>query len=61
MRDGQVLLIDGAAGGVGSVAVFEEGRFRIPVRQTFALAETAQAHELAAQGPRQGKIVLTVN
>ena len=43
-----------------AAALFEEGRFRIPIRATFPLTEAAQAHELAATGPRRGKIVLTI-
>jgi NADPH:quinone reductase-like Zn-dependent oxidoreductase len=44
----------------GAAALFEEGRFRVPLREVFPLAQAARAHTLAARGPRRGKIVLTV-
>jgi NADPH:quinone reductase-like Zn-dependent oxidoreductase len=50
----------GAYGLAGAAALFEEGRFRLPVQAVFPLAEAAAAHELASSGPRRGKIVLTV-
>lgn len=34
------------------------GGLRIPIRATFAMSRAAEAHELAARPPRQGKIVL---
>jgi NADPH:quinone reductase-like Zn-dependent oxidoreductase len=43
-----------------AAALFEEGRFRVPLRKVFPLAEAAQAHALAVRGPRQGKIALSM-
>jgi NADPH:quinone reductase-like Zn-dependent oxidoreductase len=43
-----------------AATLFDEGRFRVPVRQVFPLAQIAEAHTLATQPPRQGKIVLTI-
>jgi acrylyl-CoA reductase (NADPH) len=43
-----------------AAALFEEGRFRVPLRKVFPLAEAAQAHALAVRGPRQGKIALSL-
>ncbi|WP_424537207.1 zinc-binding dehydrogenase [Sphaerisporangium viridialbum] len=43
-----------------AAALFEEGRFRIPLQEVFPMAQAARAHAFAARGPRQGKIVLTV-
>jgi NADPH:quinone reductase-like Zn-dependent oxidoreductase len=43
-----------------AAALFEEGRFRVPLRKVFSLAEAAQAHALAVRGPRQGKIALSM-
>ncbi|MFC4532847.1 NADP-dependent oxidoreductase [Sphaerisporangium dianthi] len=42
-----------------AAALSEEGRFRLPLREVFPMAEAARAHALAARGPRQGKIALT--
>ncbi|MGH3381244.1 MAG: NADP-dependent oxidoreductase [Actinoallomurus sp.] len=42
-----------------AAALSEEGRFHLPLRKVFPMAQAAQAHALAAQGPRQGKIALT--
>jgi NADPH:quinone reductase-like Zn-dependent oxidoreductase len=39
-----------------AAALFEEGRFRVPVQAVFPPAEL----DRAAAGPRQGKIVVTV-
>ncbi|WP_425551260.1 zinc-binding dehydrogenase [Actinoallomurus vinaceus] len=44
----------------GEAALFEEGRFRLPLQEVFSMAQAARAHASAAQGPRQGKIALTV-
>jgi NADPH:quinone reductase-like Zn-dependent oxidoreductase len=38
----------------------DEGRLRIPIGRTFALADAAQAHRLLADGGAGGKIVLTI-
>jgi NADPH:quinone reductase-like Zn-dependent oxidoreductase len=51
---------NGRHGLAAAAALFEEGRFRLPLREVFPLAEAARAHVLAARGPRQGKIALTV-
>lgn len=51
---------NGRHGLAAAAALFEEGRFRLPLRKVFPLAEAAQAHALAVRGPRQGKIVLSV-
>jgi NADPH:quinone reductase-like Zn-dependent oxidoreductase len=40
---------------------YGEGRFRLHVERTFALEETAQAHELSAQGRVMGKLVIVVS
>jgi NADPH:quinone reductase-like Zn-dependent oxidoreductase len=40
--------------------LFEDGRFRLPLREVFPLAEAARAHALAEEGPRRGKIALVV-
>jgi NADPH:quinone reductase-like Zn-dependent oxidoreductase len=50
----------GRHGLAAAAALFDEGRFRIPVQQAFPLARAAEAHTLAARGPRRGKVVLTV-
>jgi NADPH:quinone reductase-like Zn-dependent oxidoreductase len=39
---------------------YGEGRFRLHVERTFALEETAHAHELSAQGRVTGKLVIVV-
>jgi len=49
---------DGRHGLAAAAKLFEEGRFRIPVQHEFPMAQAAEAHAAAAQGPRQGKIVL---
>jgi NADPH:quinone reductase-like Zn-dependent oxidoreductase len=51
---------NGRHGLTTAAALFNEGRFRVPVREVFPLAQIAEAHTLAAQPPRQGKIVLTI-
>jgi NADPH:quinone reductase-like Zn-dependent oxidoreductase len=43
-----------------AAALFEDGRFRIPVQEVFPLTQVARAHTAAAAGPRRGKIVVTV-
>jgi NADPH:quinone reductase-like Zn-dependent oxidoreductase len=50
---------DGRHGLAHAAALFEEGRFRVPVQAVFPLAEAATAH--AVTGPRRGKIVLRVS
>ncbi|WP_203885970.1 alcohol dehydrogenase catalytic domain-containing protein [Planotetraspora kaengkrachanensis] len=49
----------GHHGLAAAAALFEEGRFRLPVQEVFAMAQAARAHALAERGPRQGKIALT--
>jgi len=51
---------NGRHGLAAAAALFEEGRFRVPVQEVFPLEEANTAHASAARGPRQGKIVLTV-
>jgi NADPH:quinone reductase-like Zn-dependent oxidoreductase len=43
-----------------AAALVDEGRFRVPLQQVFPLARASEAHALAAEGPRRGKVVLTV-
>ncbi|GAA0356253.1 NADP-dependent oxidoreductase [Microbispora corallina] len=50
----------GRHGLAAAAALFAEGRFRLPVQEAFPLAQAARAHAFAAEGPRRGKIVLTV-
>jgi NADPH:quinone reductase-like Zn-dependent oxidoreductase len=42
-----------------AASLFEEGRFRIPVQEAFPFEHASEAHALASDGPRRGKIVLT--
>ncbi|MFE7973081.1 zinc-binding dehydrogenase [Streptomyces shenzhenensis] len=51
---------NGHHGLAAAAALFEEGRFRLPVQEVFALTQAARAHALAARGPRRGKIALAV-
>lgn len=41
--------------------LFEDGKLRVVIDSTFPLADAAKAHERAARGNIQGKIVLTVD
>jgi NADPH:quinone reductase-like Zn-dependent oxidoreductase len=41
-----------------AAVLFEQGRFHVPVQQTFATADAAEAHGFLASGPRRGKLVL---
>ena len=41
--------------------LIEEGRFRLPVAQTFPLADIAEAHRISESGHPRGKLVLTVD
>jgi NADPH:quinone reductase-like Zn-dependent oxidoreductase len=55
-------LVGQAAGTHGlavAAALFDEGRFHVPVEAAFPFERAGEAHTLAAQGPRRGKIVLT--
>jgi NADPH:quinone reductase-like Zn-dependent oxidoreductase len=50
-----------AAGHLARLAEWvDEGRLRVPIGRTFALADAAQAHRLLADGGAGGKIVLTI-
>ncbi len=49
---------DGRHGLPHAAALFEEGRFSVPLQAVFPWAEAAAAH--AVTGPRRGKIVLRV-
>ncbi len=42
-------------------ALLDAGIVRVGIDSTFALADAAKAHERAAQGHIEGKIVLTVD
>jgi NADPH:quinone reductase-like Zn-dependent oxidoreductase len=44
-----------------AAALFDQGRFSVPVQQTFPLAEGAAAHHLSEQGHVRGKLVLLVD
>jgi NADPH:quinone reductase-like Zn-dependent oxidoreductase len=50
---------DGCHGLAAAAVLSENGRFRVPLREVFPMARAAEAHALAAQGPRHGKIALT--
>jgi NADPH:quinone reductase-like Zn-dependent oxidoreductase len=50
----------GHHGLAAAAALFEKGRFRLPLQEVFPMAQATRAHAFAAQGPRQGKIALTV-
>ncbi|GAB2809696.1 NADP-dependent oxidoreductase [Actinoallomurus bryophytorum] len=50
---------DGRHGLAAAAALAGEGRFRVPLREVFPMTRAAEAHALAAHGPRQGKIALT--
>jgi NADPH:quinone reductase-like Zn-dependent oxidoreductase len=41
-----------------AAGLFEQGRFHVPVQQTFAMGDAARAHACLASGPRRGKLVL---
>ena len=49
---------DGKHGLAQAAALFTEGRFRVPVQHEFSMAQAAEAHAAADQGPRLGKIAL---
>jgi NADPH:quinone reductase-like Zn-dependent oxidoreductase len=51
---------DGRHGLPQAAALYEEGRFRVPIQHEFPMAQAAEAHAAAAQGqgPRRGKIAL---
>ncbi|MEU0794307.1 NADP-dependent oxidoreductase [Amycolatopsis sp. NPDC005961] len=50
---------DGRHGLAAAAALFEEGRFRVPVEEVFT--DAAAAHAAAERGPRRGKLVVTVS
>jgi NADPH:quinone reductase-like Zn-dependent oxidoreductase len=43
-----------------AAALFEQGRFHLPVAQAFALEDAAEAHRLSETGMVRGKLVLRV-
>jgi NADPH:quinone reductase-like Zn-dependent oxidoreductase len=49
----------GKHGLADAAALFEQGRFRVPVQEAFPFDRAAEAHALASTGPRRGKVVLT--
>jgi NADPH:quinone reductase-like Zn-dependent oxidoreductase len=49
---------DGRHGLAFAAELSARGRFRVPVQEVFPAARAAEAHARAAQGARQGKIVL---
>jgi NADPH:quinone reductase-like Zn-dependent oxidoreductase len=49
----------GKLGLADAAVLFEAGRFHVPVQETFPFARAAEAHALASEGPRRGKVVLT--
>jgi NADPH:quinone reductase-like Zn-dependent oxidoreductase len=49
---------DGVHGLASAAALAGQGRFRVPVRETYPAHRAAQAHETAARPPRRGKVVL---
>jgi NADPH:quinone reductase-like Zn-dependent oxidoreductase len=51
---------NGRHGLATAATLYEEGRFRPRLSEVFPLRQAAEAHARAAQGPRRGKIVLTV-
>jgi len=51
---------DGRHGLPAAAALFDEGRFRMPVEATFPLEQAAAAHTAAAEGSRRGKIALVI-
>ncbi|MEO6086257.1 MAG: NADP-dependent oxidoreductase [Umezawaea sp.] len=51
---------NGRHGLAEAAALFEEGRFRVPLREVFPMDQAARAHALAERRPRWGKVVLTV-
>ncbi|GGP06613.1 NADP-dependent oxidoreductase [Nonomuraea glycinis] len=52
---------DGRHGLALAATLSVEGRFRVPVQEVFPMARAARAHEVAARGPRQGKLALTAD
>lgn len=44
-----------------AAALIEAGRFRLPVAQTFPLADIAEAHRISESGHPRGKLVLIVS
>ncbi|HEY2064012.1 MAG TPA: NADP-dependent oxidoreductase [Amycolatopsis sp.] len=52
---------DGVHGLATAAVLAEQGRFRVPVRETYPAARAAEAHETAAKPPRRGKVVLDLS
>ncbi|GGP49967.1 NADP-dependent oxidoreductase [Saccharothrix coeruleofusca] len=50
---------DGRHGLAAAAALFERGRFRVPVQEVFE--DAVAAHTAAERGPRRGKLVVAVN
>jgi NADPH:quinone reductase-like Zn-dependent oxidoreductase len=50
---------NGRHGLATAAQLFEEGRFRLPLRKVFPFSRANEAHALAERAPRQGKIALT--
>lgn len=44
-----------------AAALIEAGRFRLPVAQTFPLADIAEAHRISESGHPRGKLVLIIS
>lgn len=52
---------DGRHGLAAAAELSSQGRFRLPLQHVFPMAQAAEAHASAEQqGPRQGKIALTI-
>lgn len=52
---------DGRHGLPAAAALFDEGRFRVPIEATFPLEHAAAAHAAAGSGSRRGKIALIIS
>jgi NADPH:quinone reductase-like Zn-dependent oxidoreductase len=52
---------DGRHGLPAAAALFDEGRFRVPIEAAFPLTQAADAHAAASGGSRRGKIALIVS
>lgn len=52
---------DGRHGLPAAAALFDEGRFSVPIEAAYPLTHAAAAHTAASSGFRRGKIVLIVS
>jgi NADPH:quinone reductase-like Zn-dependent oxidoreductase len=52
---------DGRHGLAVAATLFDEGRFSVPIEAVFPLAGAAAAHAAAGNGPRRGKIAISVS